>query len=736
MDCIKLFFEPASIAVIGASNTARSAGSIIMDSLLPGRHIRKIYPVNPHKNKLFDMECFPSIASLPEVPDLLILATPAGTIPPLIEEGGRKGIKAAIIISAGFRETGEQGKSLEREIVRSAEKYGMRIIGPNCMGVIRPVNCLNTTFSRIDVKPGGIAFISQSGALGMAVLDWAVSRGVGFSAFVSLGSMLDVDFGDMVDYFSRDPQTSSIIIYLESLGNELKNARKFISAAQSVASEKPVILLKPGKYPESRKAAASHTGSLLSEDSYYDAAFNRAGMVRVSSISDLFNCAAILNTVKLPRKPDLAIISNSGGLAILATDALLNCAGKLAELKPETYAELNKFLSPYWSKANPLDILGDSTAKMYGDSLRLVLADPGVHGVLVLSTPQSVEKLKAIAREIISVSSTSEKPVLTAVIGSRDVAEARQLFYQNGIPVYEFPEEAIRTYMYMYQYRRGLEMFKEMPYELSSDTVISREMLKSLVKEAIDNKQVILSDANSEKLLSAYGLSVTKSYIAGDQDQAIRIALDMGLPVIMKIVSPDISCQPDASKLIARVNSVRELINAYSEIMSVAKRSIPEASIAGVSLRRMVKNPDYELVVRTEQDLMLGDIIMFGPGGVEAEFYHDINVGLPPLNRILAHRLLEDKDTFKSLLHGYRAGLRVNMQTIEEILVNVSRLITDFPEIKELDISPLFIKDDKATVVSIRIILDTEPLSDDSGKYDHMIIAPYPVTYARDWSFK
>jgi acetyltransferase len=733
MQQMNLFFEPKSVAIAGATDKSSGLGKVALENLLLAKDKRIIYPINPNKTRIFDLDCYPSISSLPSVPDLLVIATNAKTVPAMIEEAGQFGIKAVVIISAGFKEIGEEGKAAEIEIEKTARIYGMRIIGPNCMGIIRPGSNLNTTFAKKVAKEGRIAFLSQSGALGTAVLDWAVNRDIGFSAFVSLGSMIDVDFGDLIDYFGQDPHTKSIIIYLESLGHELKNARKFMSAARGFARTKPVVVLKPGKFQESRKAAASHTGSLLGEDYYYDAAFSRAGVVRVDEIADLFNCASILDTSKLPKKPNLAIITNAGGPAVLATDALISRGGKLAQLSEVTYHALNGLLSPYWSKSNPLDLLGDATAQIYETTIDIVLNDPNVNGAVVLYTPQGPATALEVAQAIIKAAGKNDKPVLTAMLGSKDVMDARQLFYENDIPTYEFPEEAIKTYLYMYEYSKELEMLYETPEDIPLDMGIPKNHLKILARNSVKAKQVLLGEEDSKKFISTYGLATTTPYLARDSLEASRIALNVGYPVVMKIVSPDISHKSDVGGVILDINTEFELESAFERIMQDIRGHVPDARIEGVSLQKMIFDPDYELIVGAKKDPLLGSIIMFGLGGTEAEFYKDINVALPPLNQILARRLLEGTRTYKLLSQGYRSRPPVSLRMLEEMLVRISNLIIDFPEIKELDINPLSIKDNRAIAVDARIILDETAVNQTGDEYGHLIISPYPTKYIQPW---
>ena len=527
MEGMRLFFEPSSVALVGATEREGAVGRIVLDNLLLAKDKRKIYPVNPNREKILDAKCYPNISSLSEMPDLAVVVTNAKLVPDIVEESGKAGIKNIIIISSGFKEAGDEGKTRESKIFDTAKKYNIRIIGPNCLGVIRPSTNLNATFATKMTKPGRIAFLSQSGALGSAILDWAVSRDIGFSAFVSVGSMLDVDFGDLIDYLGEDPETKSIIIYLESLGNSLSNARKFMSAARGFARNKPIILIKPGKFQESVKAARSHTGAMVGEDLYYDAAFDRAGTVRVEEIEDLFNCASILNTAKLPKEPNLAIITNAGGPAVLATDSLMSRGGKLAELSPETLSSLNEFLPAFWSRSNPIDILGDADEQRYVKTIEVALKDGGVNGGVIIYTPQGRANPVELAKAIIKYAKKSSKPILTCLMGSEEVAEARQLFYDGKIPTYEFPEEAIKTYLYMYQYARHLEELYETPEDLPLSMGAPRNDLKMLTRNAIREGRTLLNEEDSKKLLTTYGIATTTPHLARSPEEAAEVGVHL-----------------------------------------------------------------------------------------------------------------------------------------------------------------------------------------------------------------
>ena len=730
---IKLFFEPNSIALVGATENKRAVGRTVLDNLLLSRNERNIYPVNPSRDNILDMKCYPNISALPETPDLAIVAINAKFVPDIVEESGKAGIKAVIIISSGFKETGDEGKAREDRILETAMKYNMRIIGPNCLGVIRPGTNLNATFASKMAKPGRIAFLSQSGALGTAVLDWAVSRDIGFSTFVSLGTMLDIDFGDMVDYLGEDPKTTSILIYLESLGNSLSSARKFMSAARGFARTKPIIVIKPGKFKESVKAARSHTGAMVGEDLYYDAAFDRAGVVRVEEIEDLFNCASILNTAKLPKKPNLAIITNAGGPSVLATDSLISMGGKLAELSKETISSLNEFLPPFWSKSNPVDILGDADEERYMKTIEATLRDKEVNGAVIIYTSQGAASPVDLAKAIIKYNKGSQKPILTVMMGTEEVVKARQLFYDGKIPTYEFPEEAIKTYLYMYQYERRLEELYETPEDLPLNLGAPTNYLKILTRNAIKKGITLLSEENSKKLLTTYGIGATTTHLAKTAEDAVMQASSTGYPVVMKIVSPDISHKTDVGGVILNLGSDKEVKQAYDKMTEDVKQRQPDARIEGVYIQKMITDYDYELIIGSKKDPVLGPVILFGLGGTEAEFFKDVAVGIPPLNQNLARRVIERTKTYTILSQGFRAKPPANLRLLDETLVKVSNLIVDFPEIEELDINPLVISGSSVIALDARVLLDINALRPGNHEYSHLIISPYPTRYIQHW---
>ena len=680
-----------------------------------------------------DVKCYPRISALPETPDLVVIATGADIVQDTVEECGKSGVKAIIIISAGSKEAGDKDKEREARVMEMARQYGIRILGPDCLGIIRPSALLNATFAHKMTKPGHIAFLSQSGALGSSVLDWAVSRGIGFSAFVSLGSMLDVDYGDLIDFFGADPETRSIIIYMESLGGSLENARKFMSAARGFARTKPIIVIKPGKYQESIQTARSHTVSTVGEDSYFNAVFERAGVVRVEEIEDLFNCASILDTAHLPSAENLVIITNAGGPAVLAADSLIGRGGKLAQLSPETVESLNRVLPPFWNKSNPVDILGDASVERYSAAIEATLKDPAVNGALVIYTPQGAASAQELANAIVEYARQSPKPILTAMMGSNEVEKARQISYENKVPTYEFPEEAIKTYLYMLHYARNLQSLYETPEDLPLDGDIPKNHLKLLIRNAIRKGRVVLNEEDSKKFLTMYRISVSYPLNAPDAATAEWLANSIGYPVVVKIQSPDISYKTGVGGARLNLGSAEAVRKAFGEMVETVKTHQPGAVIEGVTIQKMVTDYTYELTIGSKKDPTLGPVIIFGQGGTDTEFYKDIAVGLPPLNQRLARMLMERTNVYSMLARGFRDKPPANLRVLDETLVRVSNMIVDFPEIKELDIDPLAVKGDTVTALDARIILDEEVARKGATEHSHLIITPYPTRYVQPW---
>ncbi len=722
-------FNPKSIAVIGASDEEGTVGYVLMKNLVELWHRGRIYPVNIRKKEIFNLKTYQSVSEIPETVDLAIIATPAKTVPEIVEECGKTEIKGIIIISAGFKEAGLEGRALEDKIIAIGKAYDMRIIGPNCLGVIRPSINLNATFSNKMPPRGNIAFISQSGALGTAILDWAIHSNIGFSNFVSVGSMIDVGFGDLIDYFGSDSQTRSILMYIEGIAN----ARKFMSAARHFARTKPIVVLKSGRYSESAKAAASHTGALTGESAVYDAAFKRVGIVMVSDIAELFNCAEILGMQPNPKGPHLAIITNAGGPGVMSVDTLIAKGGAPATLSQQTIETLNKVLPPYWSKSNPIDILGDAKADRYEAVIDVCLRDNNIDGLLVIYTPQGMEDPARIARSIVEQwrSKGSQKTVLTSFMGQKEVEEANQILSKYSIPTYSTPEQAVTTYMYMYQYKRNLELLYETPEELPVDTVPPKRPLTVILRNAAKERE-ILTEAEAKQFLEAYTIPVVKTMVAKTVDEAASLAMQIGYPVVLKILSPQIVHKTNAGGVILDIASEAELRKAYDAIIQRAREYDPKAEIQGVTVQSMIKKQGYEIILGAKTDPLFGHVILFGMGGTGVEIFRDVAIGLPPLNQTLARRIMEETKVYE-FLKGYRNAPSANLKLLEEIMIDFSQMLVDFPQLKEIDINPLLVNSKEVIALDARIVIDRKRVFEKSEPYEHLVMSPYPRKYETLW---
>ncbi|MEM4200710.1 MAG: GNAT family N-acetyltransferase [Nitrososphaerales archaeon] len=727
-------FNPKSVAIVGASDEEGSVGYAIMKNFLDSNFKGEVYPVNIRKEEILGLKAFQSVEQLPKTVDLAIIATPAKTVPEVVEQCGKAGIKGLIIISAGFKEVGPEGKALEDKILEIKQRYDLRIIGPNCLGIVRPSINLNATFINKMPKQGNIAFISQSGALGTAILDWAIHENIGFSNFISVGSMIDVDFGDLIDYLGTDPKTRSILMYIEGI----TDARKFMSAARHFARTKPIIVVKAGKFSESAKAAASHTGSLTGEDDIYDAAFKRAGVVRVDEIADLFNCAEVLGLQPLPEGPNLAIVSNAGGPGVMATDALIAKGGKLAKLSPKTMETLNSVLPPYWSRGNPIDILGDANADRYRAVLEACFKDENIDGIVIIYTAQAVADPIEIAKAVVEVCKSeryTHKTILTSFMGAGVIEEANRILNENGIPTYSTPEQAVKTYLYMYQYKRNLELLYETPEELPVDVSPPKRPILFAMRNAVMENRDMLTEAESKEILLYYGLPVVSTHVAKTAEEAVQLVSQTGYPVALKILSPQITHKTDAGGVALNLNSEAEVREAFERIIKNAKAYNPSAEILGVSVQPMIKKRGYEVIIGAKKDPIFGPVILFGMGGVSVELFKDYAIGIPPLNQTLARRLMEETKVYQ-LLKGYRNMPPANLKLLEEILIRFSQLIVDFPQIREVDINPLIIDEKEAFVLDARIAIDKDLVFKKVEPHQHLIISPYPKKYETLWKLR
>jgi len=727
-------FNPKTVAVVGASDEEGTVGFALMKNLRELGFEGKVFPVNIKKSEVFDLKAYPSVDQIPEPVDLAIIATPARTVPDIVEQCGKSGIKGLIIISAGFKEIGDEGKALEQKIIELRNRYGLRIIGPNCLGVLRPSVKMNATFISKMPKPGNIAFISQSGALGSAILDYAIHENIGFSNFVSIGSMIDVDFGDLIDYFGTDPKTRSILMYIEGLSD----ARKFMSAARHFARTKPIILVKAGKFTESAKAAASHTGSLTGEDNIYDAAFKRAGIVRVDEIADLFNAAEVLGMQPLPKGPNLAIITNAGGPGVMATDSLIAQGGKAAKLSPQTMEKLNAVLPHFWSRGNPIYILGDARADRYKAAIEVCLKDENIDGILVIYTHQAVAEPAEIAQaisELVKSQSYQNKTILTSFLGYGSVEEANRIFSENSIPTFATPEQATKTYLYMYQYKRNLELLYETPEEIPVDIMAPKRPLMVILRNAALENRELLSEVEAKRFLEYYNFPVVKTKVATNPDEAARLAAELGYPVVMKILSPQIVHKTDAGGVILDINTEAEVRDAYDRIIQRARQYKPEAEIQGITVQKMIKKKGYEVIIGAKRDPLFGPVILFGMGGVGVELFKDFSLGLPPLNQTLVRRMMEETKVYQ-LLKGYRNVPPANIKLLEETMVLFSQMLVDFPQLKEVDINPLFINETEAFVFDARIVVDKQKVFEKLEPHQHLVITPYPKKYETLWTMR
>lgn len=721
-------FDPKRIAVIGASDRGDSLGAKLLKNLIGVGYKGVVYPVNPFRPAVQGITAYPSITKIPWQVDLAVIATPAHTVPQIIEECGKAGVSGIIIISAGFKETGKQGEALEQQVLKYRDQYNIRVIGPNSFGIMRPKTKLNATFSNRFPIPGKIAFISQSAALCASELDWASEAYLGFSAVVSTGSMIDVDFGDLIDYFGTDPQTRSIVLYMESI----KNARKFMSAARGFARAKPIVVVKAGRFHESAEPTFCHTGALCGEDAVYDAAFKRAGVVRVEATSDLFKCAETLAMQPNPKGSSLTIITNAGGPAIMATDFLTAKGGKLSRLSNETIQALKTVLPSYCSFTNPVDILEEATSERFRTVMETCFKDPHNDGFLIIYTPQGAADPVAIAKTIVEVSKQTAKTLLTVLMGEDECWKARRILQKNGIPAFTTPEEAVSTFMYMYSYTQNLELLYQTPEELSLELSIPT-FLKEILRKAFNEGHQVLTLPESLRFLETYKIPTITTSVASNSDEAEALASKLGYPVVMKALSPQITHKSRAEGIVLNVWSPAEVRTFFDELSERVKKYNSEAEFQGVVIQPVIKKNGYELLIGSKKDPQFGSVIMFGAGGTATELWKDTNIGFPPLNRVLARRLMENTMIYKHLQSN---GGFPNAKLLEEIMVKFSQLVIDYPEIKEVDINPFIFDESNAVAVDARIAIDAERIRHSAQPREHLVLAPYPKKYVSQGQLK
>ena len=719
MQNLDYLFRPKSVALIGASNTPRSVGQVVMKNLLEAGFSGPVMPVNPRHKAVAGVLAYADIAALPVAPELAVIATPPHTIPGLISELGQRGTRAAIVMTAALSQhVDAQGRTLQQAMLDAAKPFNLRILGPNCLGLIVPGIGLNASFAHTSILPGKIAFLSQSGALCTTVMDWAKSRGIGFSHFVSLGDSADVDFGDLLDYLGSDPGTEAILLYIESI----KSARKFMSAARAAARNKPVLAIKAGRVAEGAKAAASHTGALAGADDVYDAAFARAGMLRVYEIDELFEAVETLARARPLKGDRLAILTNGGGPGVLAVDYLIANGGKLAEFNDKTMAALDAALPASWSRGNPVDIIGDAPDSRYADGVSTLLKCDQIDALLVMHCPTAIAPSHESARAVIDAAQGTRRNVLTCWLGMEGVKIAREMFRGAGIPTYDTPESAVRAFMHMVRYRRNQELLMETPASVPSEFTPATTTARLVLENVIADGREQLSEPEAKAVLAAYGIPVVETHIAKSPEASVKVAGEIGYPVAIKILSPDIIHKSDVGGVVLDLEGPDEVLKAAHGMLNRLREIHPNAQLRGFSVQKMARRPGaHELIIGAATDAIFGPVILFGQGGVAVEVIKDRAVALPPLNMNLASEVIQHTRVSR-LLAGYRDRPAADLDAVKLALIQVSQLIVDLPEIVELDINPLFADQDGVLALDARIRVQPVARTGD----DRLAIRPYP----------
>ncbi len=717
-------FAPSSVALIGASEKPGTVGRVLADNLFSAGFAGEIFPVNPKYQTIAGLRTYPDIASLPRTPDLAVIATPPDTVPEMVAELGERGCKAVVVITAGFGEGGSaHGQARTEAMLAAARPHLLRIIGPNCLGIMVPGVSLNASFGHIPPLAGNLAFVAQSGAVLTAVLDWATSRHIGFSHCVSLGDMADVDFGDMLDYLAADQSTRAILLYIEAI----TQARKFMSAARAVARIKPVIVVKAGRHAEGARAAASHTGALAGSDEVYDAAFRRAGMLRVMDMQALFDAVQTLAMARKVEGDRLAILTNGGGLGVMATDTLIERGGRLAQLAPATLDRLDQVLPSTWSHSNPVDIIGDAQGSRYADALEALVNDNGSDAILVINCPTAVASSTAAAQAVITtllerISKYNRKAVLTCWMGDGAAVEARHLLTENRIPTYETPTQAVRGFMQIVRYRRSQEMLMETPPTIPEAFIQDAAGARQIIALALAEGRNWLTELEAKAVLTAYAIPTVPSYAATSPEEAAQIAAHLGTPVALKILSPDIIHKSEVCGVSLNLETPQMVRDNAAAMLTRVQELRPDAYIQGFIVQPMIHRPHvHELIIGVMEDHDFGPVILFGHGGVAVEVIRDRALALPPLNMHLAHEVM-GRTRVHDLLQGYRGTPAADMEAIALTLVKVSQLICDLAEIAELDINPLLADERGVMAVDVRIRVARA----EGAAMDRLAILPYP----------
>ena len=729
---LDVFFAPKTVAVIGATETAGTVGRTILWNLIGNPFGGTVFPINPKRSSVLGVKAYKHISEVPEQVDLAVIVTPAATVPGIVHDCAEEGVKAAIVISAGFKEIGPAGLELERQTLLEARRGNIRIIGPNCLGVMSPLTGLNATFASAIARPGNVGFISQSGALCTAVLDWSLREMVGFSAFVSIGSMLDVGWGDLIYYLGNDPRTRSIVIYMETIGD----ARGFLSAAREVALNKPIIVIKAGRSEAAAKAAASHTGSLAGSDEVLEAAFRRSGVLRVNSIADLFYMAEVLSKQPSPKGPRLTILTNAGGPGVLATDALVASGGELTELSPEVLESLNQILPAAWSHNNPIDVLGDASPERYAKAVEIAAKDPNSDGLLVVLTPQAMTDPTQIAEHLKPYAKLEGKPILASWMGGADVAAGIGILNQAKIPTFQFPDTAVRAFTYMWRWAYNLKGLYETPSlpEDSAESAPNKTLTGEIIQNARDAGRTILTEAESKQVLDAYYIPTVRTVVARTLEEAADQAERIGYPVVLKLFSETITHKTDVGGVQLNLADRDAVERAWRRIRTSVTEKVGAEHFQGVTVQPMIKSGDgYELIVGSSLDAQFGPVLLFGTGGQLVEVFKDRSLSLPPLNTTLARRMMEQTKIYKAL-QGVRGRKPVNLAELEQVMVRFSRLVVEQPWIKEIDINPLLATPDRLVALDARIVVHGPEVSKE--QLPKLAIRPYPNRYVSAWTMK
>jgi acetyltransferase len=729
---LDMFFSPKSVAVVGATETQGTVGRTLLWNLVTSPFGGTVYPVNPKRPSVLGVKAYKTISDIPEQVDLAVIATPPASIPGLIRECGENGVRGAIVISAGFKEIGPEGAELEKQVLIEAQAGNVRVIGPNCLGVMSPLTGMNATFATAVARPGSVGFLSQSGALCTAVLDWSLKEMVGFSAFVSIGSMVDVGWGDLIYHLGNDPKTRSIVIYMESIGN----ARSFLSAAREVALNKPIIVIKPGRSAAAAKAAASHTGSLTGSDEVLEAAFRRSGVLRVNNIADLFYMAEVLSKQPSPRGPRLTIITNAGGPGVLATDALITGGGELTELSPSTMEAYNAVLPSTWSHNNPVDIIGDASPERYAKALEIAAKDDASDGMLVILTPQSMTDPTRIAETLKPLARQEGKPLLASWMGGVDVAAGEEILNRANIPTFPYPDTAARAFNYMWQYSYNLRSLYETPSlpQDSAEWTPDRAQVESIIHKARGEGRSILTEFESKNVLAAYGVPVAKTIIATTSEQAVAGANEIGYPVVLKIYSETITHKTDVGGVQLNLGSAEAVAKAFEAIRVSVTQKVGAQHFQGVTVQPMIRLKDaYELIIGSSLDPQFGPVLLFGTGGQLVEVFKDRSLALPPLNSTLARRMMEQTKIYKAL-KGVRGRKPVDLAALEMLMVRFSGLVAEQKWIKEIDINPLLASPDGLIALDARVVVHGPEVNEE--QIPTTAIRPYPTRYVAPWTLK